>query len=159
MTEKRIMSVADAVRHVHHTALCVTDFERARDFYVDFLGFELEGEMDQRNEPELGTVVGLDGAMIRWALLRLGTHRIELFKYHQPQGKSDARRQCDFGFTHLAFEVGDVDAVYARTQEAGYEAISPPQVMRGGRTKAFYLLEPEGAVTEFIEFPDQEVLP
>ncbi|MBZ8134360.1 VOC family protein [Afifella sp. IM 167] len=147
------MSIAATVKGVHHTALCVTDFERARDFFVKFVGFELEGEIDHRQEPELGEVVGEAGAMIRWALLRLGAHRIELFKYYRPHGAKDPRRQCDFGYTHLAFEVEDVDAVYARTQEAGYPAISPPKVMRGGRTKAFYLREPEGAVTEFIEFP------
>ena len=146
------MSISENIQGVHHTAICVTDFDRARTFYVDFLGFAVEGEMDNREEEGLSRVVGLDDALIRWALLRLGSHRVELFKYHRPQGRTDSRRQCDFGYTHLALEVDDVDAVHARCQAAGFAAISPPQDMRSGQVRAFYLLEPEGAATEFIQF-------
>ncbi|MEX0730996.1 MAG: VOC family protein [Aquisalimonadaceae bacterium] len=146
------MKLEDSLLHTHHTAICVNDFERAKAFYLDFLGFELEGEMDHRDEPTLGEVVGLPGAIIRWAMLRHGSHRVELFKYYAPQGDTQARRQCDFGYNHLAFEVADVDAVYAQVLKAGYETVSPPRDMRGGRTRVFYLKEPEGAITEFLQF-------
>ena len=147
------MSAADLITDVHHTAVCVTDFEGMRAFLVDFLGFELEGEMDDRSEPPLGTVVGLPGATIRWAMFRHGGHRVELFKYHRPECRMDAPRQCDVGFTHLAFRVADVEAVHARAVEAGHEPISPPQLLRGGATKVFYLRGPDGVVVEFVEFP------
>lgn len=136
----------------HHTALCVNDFERAKHFYIDFLGFTLEGEMDQRGEAALGEVVGLPGAVIRWAMLSRNGYRLELFKYYTPQGQTQARRQCDFGYSHMAFEVEDVDAVYEKVKEAGYECLSPPRELRGGATKVFYVLEPEGAATEFVQF-------
>lgn len=146
-------TVADLIRAPHHTAVCVEDFEAARDFYTGMLGFRLEGEMDQRKEPALGTVVGLPGACIRWAMLALGSHRIELFKYHAPAGEHRPRRQCDGGYTHIAFEVTDVDAAYARLTGAGYRTTAPPQVLRGGRTKVIYVLAPENCVTELLEFP------
>ncbi len=142
----------DKLLATHHTAICVNDFERARNFYTGFLGFELEGEMDHRSEPALGEVVGLPGATIRWAMLRHGGHRVELFKYYTPDGDRQPRRQCDFGYSHMAFEVEDVDAVYEQATRAGYESVSSPRVMRQGRTKVFYLMEPEGAITEFIQF-------
>lgn len=135
----------------HHTAICVNDFERARNFYTCFLGFELEAEMDHRAEPSLGEVVGLPGAVIRWAMLRHGSYRVELFKYYQPQGDSSPRRQCDFGYSHMAFEVTDVLAVYEQVKLAGYQTTSPPREMRNGRAVVFYLEEPEGAITEFIQ--------
>lgn len=146
------VALRDALLRPHHTALCVTDFERALRFYTEFLPFELEGELDHRSEPALGEVVGLPGAVIRWAMLRLGSYRVELFKYYEPQGRSDARPQCDLGYTHFAIEVADVDAVYAQAVASGYKAVSPPRDLRGGRTRAFYLCEPEGVITEFIQF-------
>lgn len=146
----------DAVLRPHHTAVCVTDFERALRFYTEFLSFEIEGEMDRRSEPALGVVVGLPGAVIRWAMLRLGDHRVELFKYYQPQGRTDARPQCDLGYSHLAIEVADVDGAYAQAMAAGYLATSEPQSLRGGRTRVFYLCEPEGAITEFIQFSPEQ---
>lgn len=146
------MKLQDSLLQTHHTAICVNDFERAKNFYVEFLGFDIEGEMDNRGEPTLGEVVGLPGAVIRWAMLRHGSHRMELFKYYVPQGDRTARRQCDFGYNHFAFQVADVDSVYMQAVQAGYQCVSEPKVMRNGYTKVFYLSEPEGAITEFLQF-------
>jgi glyoxylase I family protein len=146
------MTLQDSILVAHHTAVCVTDFERALNFYTDFLGFELEGEMDQRSEEALSEVVGLTGAVIRWAMLKKGTYRVELFKYYSPEGDTVARRQCDLGYSHMAFEVADVDAVYKQTVARGYKTVSSPKSLRGGRTRVFYLCEPEGAITEFVQF-------
>lgn len=150
------MQLQDAIFTAHHTAVCVTDFDHALDFYTAFMGFELEGQMDQRKEEALGEVVGLPGAVIRWAMLKKGSYRVELFKYYKPVGDSVARRQCDLGYSHMAFEVADVDAVYAQCVARGYKTVSSPRDLRGGRTRVFYLCEPEGAITEFIQFnPDK----
>lgn len=150
-------SVSDLVRRAHHTALCVEDFAAARDFFVDILGFTVEGEMDQRQEPGLAAVVALPGAVIRWGMLMRDHYRIELFKYYQPAGRKDPVRQCDLGYTHMAFEVTDVEAAYARLTGAGYRTTCPPQKLRGGRTKVIYLLAPENNVVELIEFPGLSV--
>lgn len=146
------MSVSDLVTGVDHTAVCVQDFAPMREFLVSFLGFEVEGELDERGEPELGTVVGLPGARLRWGLYRCGTHRVELFRYVDPAGKCAPPAQCDTGFTHLAFEVSDVHAAHERSVAAGYRAFSAPQSMRGGVSQVFYLEGPEGLVVEFMEF-------
>lgn len=145
--------VDDLIVRAHHAAVCVQDFDAAREFYVEVLGFRVEGEMDRRAEPALGEVVGLPGAVVRWGMLVRDDFRLELFKYYTPQGRTDPNRQCDAGYTHLAFEVRDVDAAYARLLAAGHRTTSPPQVLRGGRTKVIYLLAPEGSVVELIEFP------
>lgn len=149
------MPLLDAGLRAHHTAVCVEDFDSAKQFYIDFLGCELEGEMDHRNETALGEVVGLPGADIRWAMLRHGDYRLELFKYYRPEGDTGERRQCDVGYSHVAFQVDNVDAVYEQAIAAGHEALSAPRDLRGGRTRVFYLKAPEGVVTEFIELrPD-----
>lgn len=147
------------IRRTHHTALCVRDFEAARDFYIQVLGFQLEGEMDHRGEPGLGTVLGLPGAVIRWAMLARDDHRMELFKFHEPAGREEIGRQCDLGYMHMAFEVDDVDAAYEAVQALGLPTTSPPQILRGGRTKVLYILAPEGNVTELLEFRQPESAP
>lgn len=146
------MTLQDVLLRSHHTAVCVTDFDRALRFYTEFLGFEVEGEMDHRDEAALGEVVGLPGAVIRWAMLRGCGYRVELFRYYTPQGETRPRRQCDLGYNHMAFEVADVDAVYEQAIGLGYQCVSSPRDLRGGRTRVFYLCEPEGAITEFVQF-------
>lgn len=146
------MTVSDLVENIHHTAVCVKDFDAMRRFLVEFLGFETEGEIASRSETELATVVGLPGTRLRWGLYRCGAHRIELFQYFEPVGKSDPPAQCDTGFTHLAFEVSDVRAAHDRSIAAGYRPFSEPQSMRGGVSHVFYLEGPEGLVVEFMQF-------
>ncbi len=143
--------IASQIRGVHHTAVCVRDFSNAKSFYTGFLGFEVEAEMVARDEPALGTVVGLSGAVVDWAMLRRGGQRLELFAYRSHNGTDDPGLQCDVGYTHMAMEVDDVDLAYQAVTEAGYACLSPPQELRGGRTKVFYMEGPERVVVEFIE--------
>lgn len=151
------MSISDLVKRVHHTAICVQDFEEMRAFLVDFLGFAVEGEIPERSEAVLSTVVGLPDVSLRWGLYRCEDHRIELFQYFRPIGKKMPPAQCDTGFTHLAFEVSDVHAAYDRAISAGFKANSKPQVMRGGVSQVFYLEGPEGLMVEFMQFRDETI--
>jgi catechol 2,3-dioxygenase-like lactoylglutathione lyase family enzyme len=111
----------------------------------------VEGEMDHRSEPALGVVVGLPGAVIRWAMLEFFGYRIELFKYYNPEGRSIAIRQCDRGLTHIAFQVNNTDEVCRRIRQAGYTTFSDPQDLRGGVTRPMYVNGPEGIAVEFLE--------
>ena len=86
------------------------------------------------------------------AMLRLGSYRIELFKYLSPASDRAPQRQCDQGYTHIAFEVSDVDAIHARLIEAGYRTTTPPISLRPGYSKLVYAYAPENAVIEFIQF-------
>ena len=142
----------DLVMRPHHTAICVNDFDAAQAFFCDVVGMRLENAADRRDEENLGRVVGLPGAVIRWAMLERDGYRLEMFKYFEPEGRDLNVRQSDRGITHIAFQVSDSDAVYERVREAGYETYSPPLDLRGGVTRPFYLKGPEGIVVEFIEF-------
>jgi glyoxylase I family protein len=143
--------LGDLVVRPHHTAVCVEDFDEAQSFFCDVVGMKVENAADQRSEVNLGVVVGLPGAVIRWAMLERDGYRIELFKYHRPQGTTIHIRQCDRGITHIAFQVTDADAVYERITAKGYRAFSRPHDLRGGATRPFYVSGPEGIVIEFIE--------
>ena len=150
-TENPAALLDDQVLRPHHTALCVEDFDAAQAFFRDVVGMRVENEADHRDEAALGTVVGLPGAVVRWAMLERAGYRLELFKYYRPEGRTVNIRQSDRGLTHIAFEVRDADEVYRRVIAAGHEAFSAPQDLRGGATRPFYLHGPEGVVVEFIE--------
>jgi glyoxylase I family protein len=151
MPKKTMPLLDDLVVRLHHTAVCVEDFDAAQSFFCDVIGMRLEKEADNRNEENLGIVVGLPGAVIRWAMLESSGYRIEMFKYYTPSGHTVDIKQSDRGITHLAFLVTDVDEVYRRIREAGYETYSDPQDLRGGITRPLYVKGPEGIVVEFLE--------
>jgi catechol 2,3-dioxygenase-like lactoylglutathione lyase family enzyme len=152
MAERSLPLLDGLVVRPHHTAVSVADFDKARAFFTDVVGMTVESEMDRRGEPELGIVVGLPGAVIRWAMLEMSGYRVELFKYYEPEGRPVPIRQCDHGLTHIAFQVNDSDQAYERLRAAGYETFSAPQSLRGGLTRPFYAVGPEGIAVEFIEF-------
>jgi len=139
------------ILRAHHTAICVENFENAREFFTEIVGMQVEAEMDQRSEPALGVVVGLPGAVIRWAMLEFFGYRVELFKYYQPDGKKIDIRQCDRGITHVAFQVNNTDEVCRRIRAKGYTTFSDPQDLRNGITRPVYVYGPEGIAIEFLE--------
>ena len=139
------------VIRAHHTAVSVNDYEAARAFFTDVIGMRVENEMDRRNEPELGIVVGLPGAVIRWSMLEFFGYRVELFKYLEPEGRPVPIRQCDHGITHIAVQVTDTDEVCRRVRAAGIQTFSDPQDLRGGASRPMYVRGPEGIAVEFIQ--------
>lgn len=143
--------LSGCILKAHHTAVSVHDFDAALDFFTNIIGMKVEGEMDHRREANLGAVTGVDNPTIRWAMLELGGFRIELFKYHEPQGKRHDIRQNDVGLTHICFQVADADEAHARMTKAGFCSLSKPLELRSGASKPFYCEGPEGIIVEFLE--------
>ncbi len=146
------ITARELILGAHHTALCVRDFHGAIRFFTDFIGMEVEWVFERRDEADLEKVTELPGAAASMAMLRLGSYRVELFKYLSPDSDRGAQRQCDQGYTHMAFAVSDVDAIHARLLEAGYRTTTPPISLRAGYSKLLYAYAPENAVIEFIQF-------
>jgi glyoxylase I family protein len=153
MTSSNTASIAAYVVRPHHTAFSCHDYPKARAFFVDLLGFEVLGEIETRDEPELAAIVGMPGACCTWAMLGRDGYHIELFRWKTPEGQPVALRQCDVGWTHICMQVRDIDEVWRRLKAAGYEPLSRPGNLRGGRAKPFYCRGPEGCIVEFCEYP------
>src|SRR5262245_61454741 len=73
---------------VHHTSFTVADLERSLVFFRDLLGLEVLFTREVRDE-YFGRIVGLPGAVVKAALLRLpgAGHHVELFQYLSPPGQ------------------------------------------------------------------------
>ena len=61
------------MRSIHHTGSTVSSFERSLDFCVEILGMDVAVALAPRQHgPQLDGMFGLDGAVMRAAMLRAG---------------------------------------------------------------------------------------
>ena len=103
----------------YHVGICVADIDKARDFYVGVLGFKEAWRIDAMSGPLVEAHCGIPGATV-WVsqLIVPGGSRIEFHQYAPPGPTSDfeINRQ---GLNHISWHVKDVDAEFARLQQAG----------------------------------------
>lgn len=107
---------------IEHVALYVADLERARDFFVQYLGGQSNDGYHNRNTDFRSYFIAFgDGA------------RLELM--HRP-GLIDADNARDrTGYAHVAFSVGSreqVDEMTERLRQDGFEVISGPRTTGDG---------------------------
>jgi catechol 2,3-dioxygenase-like lactoylglutathione lyase family enzyme len=146
------------IRGIHHTAISTRNLERALGFYRDLLGFEMVFEFAWPEGAEIADqITGLKSSSARAAMLRAGNAFIELFEFASPPPvPGDPKRPvCDHGITHIALDVRDIDAEYARLSEAGMIFHCPPQDLGPG-TRATYGRDPDGNVVELQQILDDE---
>ncbi len=116
---------------VHHFALSVPDIEVARRFYVDLLGAEIISETAwEAGNPWIDAIVGLPGSAARSFIARLRNVQVEAFEYTAPSAPpADPNRPVNhYGYTHVGFQVDDVQATYDRMVEAGLRFHTPPDM-------------------------------
>jgi len=120
----------------HHIAVISSDYEKAREFYIHKLGFELIREVYR---PEQGDYL---------RMLRLGDTVLELFiKPDAPQRPTNPEAM---GLRHLAFHVEDIVPAAAWLNSMGIETepIREDKV-NGGRFTFFK--DPDGLPLELHE--------
>ncbi len=131
----------NAVR-AHHVGLTVADMDRARAWYAEALGFELQLAFELPG--------GARGAMLRSP----DGARMELFEVSEPyagRGWQDPHTaMLTRGLGHVAFEVDDLDAVFGAATAAGDAAVWAPRPSpEPGRRMAF-VHDPDGNLLELI---------
>ena len=140
------------VERMDHVGIVVDDLDAATAFFVE-LGLELQG-----GGPVEGgwvdRVVGLQGIRVQMAMMATpdGHGRLELVKFHAPPGPGGDRRAPANtpGIRHLAFAVGDIDAVVARLKARGAEMVGEVERYRD-MYRLCYLRGPEGIIVELAE--------
>ena len=120
----------------HHIAIIVSDYEKAREFYVEKLGFQLVREVYRPQQQDY------------LRMLRLGYTCLELFV------KSDAPKRVTnpeaLGLRHLAFHVEDVEAGEAWLRSLGIETEPIREdTVNGGRY--LFFKDPDGLPLELHE--------
>jgi lactoylglutathione lyase len=128
-----------------HVGVNVADLDAAEQWYCGAFG--LRRELRLRVEP-----IELDIAMLRHP--ELG-HRVELL--HRA-GLADTPRAADPaaaallpGFSHLAFDVRQLDAEHARLVAHGAREVMAPQPSPEPGVRMSYLADPDGNLVELVE--------
>ena len=107
---------------IEHIALYVHDLERARNFFMQYLGAGSNaGYHNQKTGFRSYFLTFDDGA------------RLELM--HKPDMTDMPKTPSRTGYAHIAFSVGSrerVDALTAELRAAGYEVISGPRITGDG---------------------------
>lgn len=142
------------IRGINHVALNSGDIDRLAKFYRDILGFgDATEEFRWSGVPELDAVLGLKDSAARQLMLRAGNCYLELFEFEMPTPTDrPPLRACDRGYTHIAFDVDDVDLEFARLKGLGMEFLIDRPVELGD-LRAIYGRDPDGNLVELIEAP------
>lgn len=147
------------INGVHHVAISTPDLERITAFYCDVLHFEPVAYAGgwERGSDLIDRIVGLRDSACRQQLVRCGNLFIEFFEYSSPPPRRQAtdRPVCDHGYTHIALDVTDIDAEYARLTAAGMRFHHPPVHDPEAGLAATYGRDPDGNVVEIQEVTDQ----
>ncbi|MDB5395285.1 MAG: putative glyoxalase [Rhodospirillales bacterium] len=80
---------------------------------------------------------------------------IELLKMESPAcfGPRERRRMNQYGLTHLAFYVDDIDAVAANVLEAGGRTYPNTRSIFGSGIEVMYCTDPDGVRVELMRAP------
>lgn len=150
-------ATSDWLLYTHHTSFRVGDLERSTAFYCDVLGFEVIRDADLQG-PVVETIVGMPGTHMKWNLIKMDDHLLELIEYISPEGRNfnTELRPSDIGAAHICWHVRDARELYDRWREKGVEFVSEPVELLEGPNKGgycCYLRDPDGYSLELIERP------
>ena len=107
---------------IDHIALYVTDLERARDFFVNFLGGRSNDGYHNKTTEFRSYFISFDGGA-----------RLELMT--RPDLADPEKERNRTGYAHLAFSIGSKEAVDKLTEkirDAGFEVLSGPRTTGDG---------------------------
>ncbi len=122
---------------VHHIAIIVSDIEKAREFYVDKLSFEVIRENYRKERDD-------------WKLdLRVDEHtELEIFAEKNPPKRVNRPEAC--GLRHLAFRVESVEETVKELAEMGIEC-EPIRTDSYTGEKMTFFFDPDGLPLEIHE--------
>ena len=122
---------------VHHIAIIVSDIEKAREFYVEKLGFEVVRESYRKERDD-------------WKLdLRVDEHtELEIFAEKNPPKRVNRPEAC--GLRHLAFRVESVEEAVKELAETGIEC-EPIRTDSFTGEKMTFFFDPDGLPLEIHE--------
>lgn len=148
------------LRGLFHTGITVSDLEESIRFCRDVLGLELLVAPTQPFGGEQFSIAqGLDGAVLRVAIFKVGEERLELLEYSTPEPLIVVPvPRTTVGASHVAFRVDDIEAKVSELAGRGVEFFSEIQVVDDGPLCGWhwvYFSGPEGITMELVELDER----
>lgn len=126
-----------AINRIHHIAIICSNYEKAKSFYTEILGFQLMRETYRAERESYKADLSVNGK-----------YQIELFSFPNPPQRPSRPEAA--GLRHIAFEVNDIDET---VQLLLQKNIMAEQIRIDETTgKRFtFIADPDGLPIEFYE--------
>ena len=126
-----------AINRIHHIAIICSNYEKAKSFYTEILGFQLMRETYRAERQSYKADLSVNGK-----------YQIELFSFPNPPQRPSRPEAA--GLRHIAFEVNDIDET---VQLLLQKNIMAEQIRIDETTgKRFtFIADPDGLPIEFYE--------
>ena len=139
-----------------HTNIAARDWKRLVQFYVDVFACQIKAPERRLSGDWLDKATGLTDARLEGVHLLLPGHgengpTLEIFSYEKSHEECGAVMANHIGFTHIAFEVEDVDTIFTAALAHGAERlgeVTEKKVENVGLLKLVYFRDPEGNIVE-----------
>jgi catechol 2,3-dioxygenase-like lactoylglutathione lyase family enzyme len=137
-----------------HRGICVENIDVAKNFYVDALQFAPAEDYGYLSGEWLERGTDVKAIDVRPLMLRnsQGT-TLELLHFRRPGtiGPRGRRPMNQYGLTHLAFLVDDLDATAAKVERAGGQVLRDTRVFYADNNAAImYCVDPDGVRIELV---------
>lgn len=122
---------------IDHIAIISSDYQKAKDFYVDKLGFKVKREMERKDRDDFIITLEAPNGIL-----------IELFIEKDPPRR--VTRPEAAGLRHLAFRVQDIEESVEKLNKKGIETEEIRIDSQNGKRMTFFM-DPDGLPLELHE--------
>jgi catechol 2,3-dioxygenase-like lactoylglutathione lyase family enzyme len=140
------------IKSLYHVGISVVDLDRSLAFYGDLFEMDVVVAPKPFSGGIYETIMALEGATGRLAIVQGGSLQLELFEFAHPAPRPSEKDRpvSDHGISHFCIEVADIEREYQRLKAAGVFFHCPPQNHRGV-ILATYGRDPDGNVFELVQ--------
>lgn len=122
---------------IDHIAIISSDYQKAKDFYVDKLGFKVKREVERKDRDDFIITLEAPNGI-----------EIELFIEKNPPRR--VTRPEAVGLRHLAFRVQDIEESVEKLNKKGIETEEIRIDPQNGKRMTFFM-DPDGLPLELHE--------
>ena len=122
---------------IDHIAIISSDYQKAKDFYVDKLGFKVKREVERKDRDDFIITLEAPNGIL-----------IELFIEKNPPRR--ITRPEAAGLRHLAFRVQDIEKSVEKLNKKGIETEEIRIDPQNGKRMTFFM-DPDGLPLELHE--------
>jgi len=141
---------------IRHIGLVVADLDKAKNFWIDLMGFRIVREM-RESGPKIDKMIGLKNIDVSTCKLAPPDNKclLELLCFHSHQSGAVWRgTPYTTGFTHIALTVDFLDQLVSRMISYGVVFPGAPQLSDDGSVRVIYAKCDDGVLLELVEVQD-----